>query len=76
MAFIMMEKSTEKDDLSGATEASSLVLSTTTTSREEAHTNGTMEDAMKETGRTIKWMDMEFSLGLMVEDMRESIGET
>lgn len=66
----------EKDDLSGATEASSLVLSTTTTSKEEAHMNGTMEDVMKETGRTIKWMDMEFSLGLMAEDMRESIGET
>lgn len=74
--FITMEKSTGKGDLSGATEASSLALSTTTTSKERARTNGTTADATRETGRTTKWMDMAFSLGLTAEDMKESIGET
>lgn len=75
MASTMTVKNMEKDDLDGVTAAYSQAHSTITISREREHMNGTMEEDMKVTGRTIKWTDMEFSLGLMAEDMRESIGE-
>ena len=41
-------------NLYAAKETASLALSITTTSKEEVHTNGTMEDATRETGRTTK----------------------
>ena len=44
-------------DLFAATEATSLVLSIITISREEANANGAMEEATMETGRTTKWIE-------------------
>ena len=33
--------------------------------------NGTMEEHLKESGKIIKWMDMEFLDGLMVDNIKE-----
>jgi|JI6StandDraft_1071083.scaffolds.fasta_scaffold1614167_1 hypothetical protein len=72
-ATISRAKSTEKDDLSGATAASSLALSITTTSKVKESMNGTMADVMKETGKIIKWTAMASSHGQTAENMKESI---
>ena len=35
------------------------------------NTHGTMEEHLKENGKIIKWMDMEFLDGLMVDNIKE-----
>ena len=37
---------------------------------EKESTNGQMDDNMMETGKKIKWMEKEFSLGLMEESYK------
>jgi hypothetical protein len=39
-------------------------------SMEKESTNGQMDDNMMETGKKIKWMEKEFSLGLMEESYK------
>jgi thiamine phosphate synthase YjbQ (UPF0047 family) len=68
-----MVKSTEKGDLNGAMVVFLQETSTTITLKEKELMNGMMADAMRVTGKIIRWMVKEYSLGLTVENMKGSI---
>lgn len=72
-ASITSEKSKESVTFSGQMDQFTLDNSLITISKEKVSTNGQMADVLMESGGTIKCMEKEFLLGLMVGNMKESI---
>jgi hypothetical protein len=66
----------ERDDLNGAMVVFSQAISTTITLKAKELMNGMMEDAMRVTGKIIRWMVKVYLPGLTVENTKENIKRT
>lgn len=68
-----MERSTVKEHIDGLMAASTPETGFIIILKVLGSITGLMEDSMKVVGKTINYMDMEFTHGLMVESMKVSM---
>ena len=69
-ATIKKVKSMAEDSIYGKTDQCTTVIGTRTELKDTANTNGKMDVNIQETGSIITCMEKEFTLGLMVDDMK------